>query len=269
MFLSVIGYGKFGKALSKVANYTHFRYFDVEENDLNHACFIAENPTEHCVLVALPANQVATVLAKLPTDRQYLVLLTCKGVDRSGLFLPQILAGKQYRLAAFAGPHFAAHIETATVASIACADEDRGQLAHLFSKLNPTFSHDVLALQVQAVMKNLAAYALGACSTLDLGPNVQAAMFSRCLDHTQELLLNLGCTSTLMNPVLADWFMCCTNPQSRNFQAGARSSVNVLTESLENIEAMYGQFSDNALVRLVHDYHKTRDNILLLEYIRS
>lgn len=180
---------------------------------------------------------------------QTTVILVSKGTDKNGQFLPlaiqnqfQILKNSHkisvamqkteiarsaplaqdsskysfthklpFKLAALTGPHFAEGLRTNqhTISAIACDESDQSALEIIFHNINPSFSRDVLGLQIISVMKNIAAYCCGltfrdyhhSCSQINLETylNEQVRVHSKLNTNQQECIHQMH-TSIELNP---------------------------------------------------------------------
>ena len=133
-YITIIGYGKFGKAISHTAlknlktcaeTSVTMRFFDPNINQnqtMEHACFSDENTTQktdsqekyHWIIPCVPANQtqkIINICNQIKPNAKF--LLVSKGIGESGNFIYEealnIIKDKN-RLTNLAGPHFADEI---------------------------------------------------------------------------------------------------------------------------------------------------------------
>lgn len=181
------------------------------------------------LLLAVPMQQLATVLAALPL-RPHRAVAACKGVDLNTLRGPTALITEAWpdaTAAILSGPSFAADIAAGlpTALSIGCAADDIGTLLQA-DLATPTLrlyrTTDVAGVELGGALKNVIAIACGAAIGAGLGESARAALMTRGMAEIMRLAPALGARrETLMGlSGLGDLALTCASPQSRNFALG-------------------------------------------------
>ncbi len=182
------------------------------------------------LILAVPAQQLTDLLARIAHLPARHLVAACKGVDLKSLRGPAatIAAGHPDATAAIlSGPSFAADIARSlpTALSLACADETAGQ--GLQAALStPTLrlyrTTDVTGVELGGALKNVVAIACGAAIGAALGDSARAALMTRGMAEMTRLATALGARpETLMGlSGLGDLVLTCGSPQSRNFALG-------------------------------------------------
>lgn len=161
--------------------------------------------------------------------------------------------GDPGRVVAVAGPSLAGEVARGVPTTVVCAGwsaDAAAGVAALFA--SPTFraevSTDVDGVAVAAVLKNVAAVALGLCDGLSGGGgtllNTQAALFSMALREMEALVLAVGGKKeTVLGPAGAgDLFVTCLGGRNGRFGAlvgAGRSPEAALAEVGSTVEG-YG-----------------------------
>ena len=193
---------------------------------------LAEASEADAVLLAVPAQHVRAVLARLapdlPAGRP--VVICAKGIESdTGALISEVVHAVMPAapLAVISGPTFAAEVARGlpTAVTLACADTALGaDLVRLLRgrTLRPYLSGDVIGAQVGGAVKNVLAIACGIVAGRALGDNARAALLTRGLAEILRLGVALGARAeTLMGlSGLGDLVLTCTSRQSRNLSLG-------------------------------------------------
>jgi glycerol-3-phosphate dehydrogenase (NAD(P)+) len=214
------------------------------------------------LIVAIPAQAVATVLPQLNITENQTVIITAKGIDRaSNRFMFEVardVAGKHHCLI-LSGPSFAEDVsrQLPTAVTIAASGMAAAQ-TWAKSLSRPHFriyaSNDPLGVCIGGSLKNILAIACGISDGKQLGASAKAALTTRGFSELMRLGKALGARpETLMGlSGLGDLLLTCSSPQSRNYAFGKRlgegmSVVKALAASNGVVEGVY---SANAALKL-------------------
>ncbi|MDX6748751.1 NAD(P)H-dependent glycerol-3-phosphate dehydrogenase [Geminicoccaceae bacterium 1502E] len=190
---------------------------------------IAEAAAAPVILLAVPAQTVREVVARLP-ERTGTLVLCAKGIEqRTGLRLSEVIAElrPQDAAAALSGPSFAREAALGLPTAVTVAAQERAQAVFLCEALaSPSFrpypSDDLLGVELGGALKNVVAVAAGAVMGKGLGENARAAVITRGLAETCRLAEALGARrETLMGlSGLGDLMLTATSLTSRNTSFG-------------------------------------------------
>ena len=194
-----------------------------------------------CLLLAVPAQVVRSVVRALPVGAAPLVI-TAKGLERaSGLRLSEVVLAEQpaAAVAALSGPSFAQEVARGLPTAVTIASERPG-LARCLAELlaDPTFrpypSDDLIGVELAGALKNVIAIAAGVTMGKGLGENARAALITRGLAELTRLALALGARrETLMGLAgLGDLLLTATSLTSRNTSFGYALAEGRPTEDL-------------------------------------
>lgn len=200
------------------------------------------------LLVVVPAQFLAGVLAGLPEGRRDLVLCA-KGIEAgTGRLMAEVAAeaAPGSPLAVLSGPTFAhevaAGLPTAVTLACAAGEAQWQRLAPLVSRktLRPYFSDDVIGAEVGGAIKNVLAIACGVVEGLGLGQNARAALIARGYAEMLRFGLARGARAETLAGLcgLGDLVLTCSSTSSRNFSLGR-----ALGEGLSAAEALAGKTS--------------------------
>lgn len=200
------------------------------------------------LLVVVPAQFLAGVLAGLPEGRRDLVLCA-KGIEAgTGRLMAEVAAeaAPGSPLAVLSGPTFAhevaAGLPTAVTLACAAGEAQWERLAPLVSRktLRPYFSDDVIGAEVGGAIKNVLAIACGVVEGLGLGQNARAALIARGYAEMLRFGLARGARAETLAGLcgLGDLVLTCSSTSSRNFSLGR-----ALGEGLSAAEALAGKTS--------------------------
>lgn len=190
---------------------------------------ISEVTAADCLVLAVPAQALRSVLQELPAVPAPFVI-TAKGLERaSGLRLSEVVASvcPDAAVAALSGPSFAAEVARGLPTAVTIASERPG-LARALAELLacPTFrpypSEDLIGVELGGALKNVIAIAAGVTMGKGLGENARAALITRGLAEMSRIALAQGARrETLMGLAgLGDLLLTATSLTSRNTSFG-------------------------------------------------
>ncbi len=213
------------------------------------------------VLLAVPAQQLATTLERIDTLPHTTILVTtCKGIDQHSGLLPSQVATGAFRsnpVTALSGPSFAADLIKGlpTAVTVASANVDAAdQIAQIMS--TETFrcysSSDILGVELGGALKNVLALAVGAARGMKLGASAEAALIARGFAEITRLSTSLGAKPETLTGLsgIGDITLTCSSPQSRNFSYGMAIGLN---QSLEGLKLAEGAFTASVALRLANE----------------
>lgn len=200
------------------------------------------------LLVVVPAQHLARVLADLPDAERDLVLCA-KGIEAgTGRLMGDVAAAAapSAHLAVLSGPTFAHEVAAGlpTAVTLACsggqAQWDR--LAPVISRpaLRPYYSDDVIGAEIGGSVKNVLAIACGVVDGLGLGQNARAALIARGFAEMLRFGLARGGRAETLTGLcgMGDLVLTCSSTSSRNFSLGK-----ALGEGMSAAEALAGKNS--------------------------
>lgn len=256
--ICVLGNGAWGKALAGLATECGHDVSIWSRKDANSENF----RQAEALIVAVPAQAVATLLPTLGITQNQTVIITSKGIDRvSNRFMIEIVRQivDKNNCAILSGPSFAEDVSQhlPTAVSLACANM---AIAREWSKAlsRPHFriyaNDDPLGVCIGGSLKNILAIACGISDGKQLGASAKAALTTRGFSELMRLGRALGAKpETLMGlSGLGDLLLTCSSPQSRNYAFGkrlgeGRSVEHALAASHGIVE---GAYSANAALKL-------------------
>lgn len=256
--ICVLGNGAWGRALAGLATACGHEVSIWSRKDSN-----TENVwAAEALIVAIPAQAVATVLPTLGITKNQTVIITAKGIDRaSNRFMIEVardLADKHH-CAILSGPSFAEDVSRhlPTAVSLACSNI---AIAREWAKSLslPHFriyaNDDPLGVCIGGSLKNILAIACGISDGKQLGASAKAALTTRGFSELMRLGKALGAKpETLMGlSGLGDLLLTCSSPQSRNYAFGKRLGEGMSVEkALAASEGVVeGVYSANAALKL-------------------
>ena len=204
-----------------------------------------------CVLLAVPAQTLRSVVAGLPAITAPLVI-AAKGLERaSGLRLSEVVLAERpgTGVASLSGPSFAAEVARGLPTAVTIASERPG-LARTLAELlaDPTFrpypSDDLIGVELAGALKNVIAIAAGVTMGKGLGENARAALIARGLAEMTRLAVTQGARpETLMGLAgLGDLILTATSLTSRNTSFGHALALGGTAEALLG----HGRLSEGA-----------------------
>ena len=230
--IGVIGAGKWGQALA----------FAFRQNSDNEVYITSRTPRDienfvsletvlalEYIVMAIPAQQVASWLKEHYVDQGQKVMVVAKGIEASsGRFLNQIFSDyvKDENIAFLSGPSFAAEV----IQGLPCAlviNAENEKVAQDFEIFFPDFvrtytSTDVAGAEVAGAYKNVIAIAAGIVEGLHLGKNASASLISRGLIEMHRFGKHYGAEDNTFLGLsgAGDLFLTASSTMSRNFRVG-------------------------------------------------
>ena len=224
--IAIIGGGAWGQALAHVARSAG--------NDV--AIWTRSAPADlawvdfHAFIVALPAQVVRPVLARLPIPAGVPLILAAKGIERdTGLFMHEVVSEiwPLNRSLTLSGPSFADDVVKGLPTAVTLAAQTLAEAGEWAQALSlPYFriygSDDVKGVELGGALKNVLAIACGISDGHGLGHSARAALTTRGFAELQRFGRQLGAKpETLMGlSGLGDLLLTCSTPQSRNYAFG-------------------------------------------------
>ena len=209
---------------------------------------LAEMGGLSALLLVVPAQFLAGVLAGLPDAPRDLVLCA-KGIeDATGLLMHEVAheLRPEAPIAVLSGPTFAHEVAAGlpTAVTLACADGEAqwARLSPLIARpcLRPYYSDDVIGAEIGGAVKNVLAIACGVVEGLGLGQNARAALIARGYAEMLRFGLARGARADTLAGLcgLGDLVLTCSSTSSRNFSLGK-----ALGEGRSAAEALSGKAS--------------------------
>ena len=186
--------------------------------------------TQRLVLLAVPLQQLRSLLSQFPQlDGRYLVAC-CKGIElASGQGPTAIIASElpSARAAILTGPSFAADIAKGlpTALTLACRDEATGialQQRLTSPNLRIYRTRYVVGAELGGALKNVIAIACGAAIGAGLGDSARAALMTRGFAEMNRMARALGADPATLAGLsgFGDLSLTCSTLQSRNYRFG-------------------------------------------------
>jgi glycerol-3-phosphate dehydrogenase (NAD(P)+) len=237
----ILGYGAFGRAVHAALARRHdlaisvysrspkaYEHPPVEVFDRPAAIDIQSFDV---VIVALPGHAVREVLEACRGVSPGTAFLSCvKGMDPvSGRFPSDIIyeaTGSDYA-AVMSGASFADEmlLGRPVFLTLACTNILLGR--ELIARLDNPMLHleltdDVRGLEIAGVGKNIIALGAGMADGLELGDNFRATFIARGVVELRMVADKLGgrADTIVAAGALADFFLSCSSPRSRNYSHG-------------------------------------------------
>ncbi len=264
--IGVIGAGKWGQALA----------FAFRQNPNNEVYITSRTPRDienfvsleevlemEYIVMAIPAQQVATWLEENYVDYGQKVLVVAKGIEASsGRFLNQIFSAyvKDENIAFLSGPSFAAEV----IQGLPCAlvvNAENETTSKAFEAFFPDFvrtysSTDVAGAEVAGAYKNVVAIAAGIVEGLNLGKNASASLISRGLIEMHRFAKVYGAKDDTFLGLsgAGDLFLTASSTMSRNFRVGlglaaGKSQAEILEELGEVAEGIGTAYALNTIAQ--------------------
>ena len=186
--------------------------------------------TQRLVLLAVPLQQLRSLLSQFPQlDGRHLVAC-CKGIElASGQGPTAIIASElpSARAAILTGPSFAADIAKGlpTALTLACRDEATGialQQRLTTPNLRIYRTRDVVGAELGGALKNVIAIACGAAIGAGLGDSARAALMTRGFAEMNRMARALSADPATLAGLsgFGDLSLTCSTLQSRNYRFG-------------------------------------------------
>ena len=209
---------------------------------------IAELAALPVLLVVVPAQFLASVIAGLPQGERDLVLCA-KGIEAgTGRLMTEVAAAAApgASLAVLSGPTFAHEVAAGlpTAVTLACSGSEAqwARLSPAIARpaLRPYYSDDLIGAEVGGAVKNVLAIACGVIEGLGLGQNARAALIARGYAEMLRFGKGKGARSETLAGLcgLGDLVLTCSSTSSRNFSLGK-----ALGEGMSAAEALSGKNS--------------------------
>jgi len=200
------------------------------------------------LLVVVPAQFLASVIAGLPDGRRDLVLCA-KGIEAgTGRLMADVAsdAAPESQLAVLSGPTFAHEVAAGlpTAVTLACSGGEKQweRLSPLIARpaFRPYYSDDIVGAEIGGAVKNVLAIACGVVEGLGLGQNARAALIARGYAEMLRFGLSRGARSETLAGLcgLGDLVLTCSSTSSRNFSLGK-----ALGEGMSAAQALNGKNS--------------------------
>lgn len=251
MSVAVIGSGAFGTALAvslagkgpvTLWSRSKSQVQDMQNTRINAArlpgvilpaalSISSEMPQEQTLLLAVPMQQLRSLLETFASDLKNRTLVACcKGVElKTGMGPVAVMADclPTTNTALLTGPSFAHDIASGlpTALTLACADTDLGktlQQSLTTANLRLYRTTDTVGAELGGALKNVIAVACGAVIGAGLGDSARAALMTRGYAEMQRMALALGARAETLAGLsgFGDLALTCTSDQSRNYRLG-------------------------------------------------
>ena len=228
--VGVIGAGKWGLALAfALSEKNDVLITSRTPRDLKNFVSLEEVLRCEYLIIAIPAQQVASWLEKNFTFNGQKILVVAKGIEATtGRFLNDIYAKyvKNSNIAFLSGPSFAVEVQKSLPTALVINSKNE-ELSNELSELFPSFiktytSTDVIGAEISGAYKNVIAIAAGICDGLGLGKNAAAALISRGLVEMQRFGVAYGAKEETFLGLggAGDLFLTASSNMSRNFRVG-------------------------------------------------
>jgi glycerol-3-phosphate dehydrogenase (NAD(P)+) len=188
-------------------------------------------PQEETLLLAVPMQQLRTVLSTYADDlKNRTLVVCCKGVElKTGMGPIAVIEDclPDTKSALLTGPSFAHDIARGlpTALTLACADAELGKLLQMSlttANLRLYRTTDTKGAELGGALKNIIAVACGAVIGAGLGDSARAALMTRGYAEMQRMALALGARAETLAGLsgFGDLALTCTSDQSRNYRLG-------------------------------------------------
>jgi glycerol-3-phosphate dehydrogenase (NAD(P)+) len=212
------------------------------------------------VLLAVPAQALREVAAKLPVIPATPVVACAKGIEQRTLrFMTDVIAETlpSATPAILSGPSFATDVGKGlpTAVTLAAADPTLAQELALAIGV-PTFrvyhSSDVRGVEIGGAAKNVLAIAAGIVAGKKLGASAAAALVTRGFAELARFGEAFGGRPTTLMGLsgLGDLILTCTSSQSRNYSLGVALGEGAPPQRAGAGKLAEGAFTASALVQL-------------------
>ncbi len=241
MKISIIGFGKLGRALAdilsvKKGEVSVVAWDIIKSGDHRQVEDITEAVKGSGILIfAVPSANFYKSAVSIGLISSKIILVSCtKGFDgKTGKFPFEILQQlfPANPVAVISGPMLSEELsqKLPTVATLATsADNVFEAISDLFqsTSLHLVKSADLIGVSLWGILKNIYALALGAADGLEMGSNFKACLTLTAITETQRILQQFGGNKeTLLSPAgLADFLTTGYSERSRNYSYGFRKS---------------------------------------------
>lgn len=228
--VGVIGAGKWGSALAFALSEKCEVYITSRTpRELKNFVSLDEILKLEYLVIAIPAQQIASWLSENFVYNNHKILVAAKGIEASsGRFLNEIYDAyvPQNNIAFLSGPSFAAEVMKSLPTALV-VNATNEELSKTFASFFPSFiktytSTDVVGAEVAGAYKNVIAIAAGICEGLGLGKNAAASLIARGLVEMQRFGKEYGAKeeSFIGLSGAGDLFLTASSTMSRNFRVG-------------------------------------------------
>ena len=264
--IGVIGAGKWGQALAYAfrQNPDNTVYITSRTpRNIENFVSLEEVLALEYLVMAIPAQQVASWLEEHYVNHGQKVLVVAKGIEASsGRFLNQIFSAhvKDENIAFLSGPSFAAEVMQGLPCALVINAENE-TTAKAFETFFPNFvrtytSSDVAGAEVAGAYKNVIAIAAGIVEGLNLGKNASASLISRGLIEMHRFGKHYGAQDDTFLGLsgAGDLFLTASSTMSRNFRVGlglsaGKSQAEILEELGEVAEGIGTAYALNNIAQ--------------------
>jgi glycerol-3-phosphate dehydrogenase (NAD(P)+) len=214
----------------------------VDKNQIIQQCDLIFITTESKRVLDV-INQVA-----LLSDNNIHVIITSKGfATNKGETFSEVVKRDfaQMTLSILSGPTFADEIANNQPAAAVIANKDiekANSICNLFHNSNLRLypSNDPQGVSIAGAVKNIIAIGAGIIEGLGLGDNAKAALITRGISETSELIKKAGgiYTSAFGLAGIGDMSLTCSGPHSRNMAYGMKIVINNNEPPKELVEGL-------------------------------
>lgn len=235
-----------------INNHISKRFPQTKLSSLIQASVDKNETIKHCDLIFITTeskrvldviNQIA-VLSKINTH----VVITSKGfATDEGKTFSEIVQNDfpKINLSILTGPTFADEIANSQPAAAVVANKDIEQansICKLFHNSNLRLypSNDTQGVSIAGAVKNVIAIGAGIIEGLGLGDNAKAALITRGISETSELIKKAGgnYSSAFGLAGIGDMTLTCSGPHSRNMAYGIKIVKNDKKQPKELVEGL-------------------------------
>ena len=186
------------------------------------------------IFITTESKRVLDVIKQvaLLSDKNIHVIITSKGfATNKGETFSEVVKRDfpQMTLSILSGPTFADEIANNQPAAAVIANKDiekANSICNLFHNSNLRLypSNDPQGVSIAGAVKNIIAIGAGIIEGLELGDNAKAALITRGISETSELIKKAGgiYTSAFGLAGIGDMSLTCSGPHSRNMAYGMK-----------------------------------------------
>lgn len=227
---------------------------------VNHDMLFVVTPTN-------TVNDIAKSLKKLNLNRNAIIILCSKGVQRDGFMLLEETVSNivQNDIAFLSGPNFAFEVIQGHLFFINIASRNKCIAEKVINILSNDRCHaeyidDLIGLQIVAALKNVIAIAVGLCDGLKLSANFSSAIISLGLKEILKIIEKKGGSGSCLIEVGGVGDLCLTSScdLSRNRQFGLKLALNEEKLFIENGEVLVeGYYTLYAVIDFIRNNNIT------------
>jgi glycerol-3-phosphate dehydrogenase (NAD(P)+) len=259
--IAILGDGSWGTALAALArNGGHeVSIWSRKHPDPTHLA------RAQAVIIALPAQAIGDVLAKLVLPPGAALIIAAKGIERGKhRFMHEVVAEACPRnpVLILSGPSFAEDATRGLPTAVTLAAQQLEVARYWAAQLaSPHFriyaSDDLMGVAIGGSLKNVLAIACGISDGKKLGASARAALTARGFAELSRLGRALGAQSDTLVGLsgLGDLLLTCSSPQSRNYAFGMRLGEGMSVEEAlaASSGVVEGAFSAQAALALAKE----------------